>query len=190
MSDSRCPRNLSLIKERGLTCMAALNFIIPKSRSSIQMSLRNFIANDVNGKFFAFTPPLQILLGRGWPEQTTKAQKLNIFVPRVAALVAITLFGCASTGVIPMDRDSYMIAKKDGTPGFGISLSNKADVYREANAFCRAKELEVETLQVTTKPAMPGVLGYTELQFRCVSPSLATQPVSRFPDEIIENNRR
>jgi hypothetical protein len=63
------------------------------------------------------------------------------------------LAGCSSTGVIPMDRDSYMIGKKDGMPGLGISLSNKADVYREANEFCSNKGLEMQTLRVTTKPA-------------------------------------
>ena len=55
----------------------------------------------------------------------------------LAASIAVsTLVGCASTGVIPMDQDSYMIGKKDGTPGLGVSLSNKAEVYREANEFC------------------------------------------------------
>jgi hypothetical protein len=98
-------------------------------------------------------------------------KKLIIFTT-----VALVLSGCASTGVIPMDQDTYMIGKKDGYPGVGISLSNKAEVYAEANTFCRAKGLEVKTIQVTTKPAYPGLLGSTELQFRCVSPSASTKP--------------
>lgn len=56
------------------------------------------------------------------------------------AFLAIACSACQSTGVIPVDQDSFMIGKKDGTPGIGISLSNKADVYREANEFCRKKE--------------------------------------------------
>lgn len=83
--------------------------------------------------------------------------------------IAFAISGCQSTGIIPMDRDSYMIGKKDGTPGLGVSLSNKADVYREANDFCRAKGLEVQTLEVTTTPARPGQLGSTELHFKCVA---------------------
>ena len=43
------------------------------------------------------------------------------------------LVGCASTVVIPLDQDSYMIGNKDGSPGLGVSLSNKAEVYAEAN---------------------------------------------------------
>lgn len=96
------------------------------------------------------------------------------------------LVGCQSTGVVPMDQDSYMIGKKDGSPGIGVSLSNKAEVYREANAFCRAKGLEVKTLHGTTTPAMPGRLGSTELQFRCVMPGGVAQPLVKDPDSIIE----
>lgn len=51
-----------------------------------------------------------------------------------------------------------MIGKKDGAPGLGVSLTNKTEVYREANTFCRDKRLEVETLHVTTTPTRPGRL--------------------------------
>lgn len=100
------------------------------------------------------------------------------------------LSGCASTGVIPMDQDSYLIGKKDGSPGLGVSLSNKAEVYREANDFCRAKGLEVKTLQVTTTPAKPAQLGSTELQFKCVPPGGTAQPLVREPDQVIEQRIR
>jgi hypothetical protein len=90
----------------------------------------------------------------------------------------VILVGCRSTGVVPMDQDSYFIGKKDGSPGIGVSLSNKAAVYREANDFCRKKGLEVKTLNVTVTPAMPARLGSTELQFRCVPPSGAAQPIA------------
>jgi len=61
-----------------------------------------------------------------------------------------------------------MIGKKDGSPGLGISLANKAEVYKEANDFCDARGLTVSTIEVTTTPAMVGQLGSTELLFRCV----------------------
>ncbi len=107
--------------------------------------------------------------------------------------IAATIFilaGCASTGVIPVDSDSYMIGKKDGAPGLGVSLSNKADVYREANDFCRAKGLEVKTLQVTTIPARPAQLGSTELQFKCVASGSLAHPLPREPDQVIEKRIR
>lgn len=85
-----------------------------------------------------------------------------------------------------MDRDSYMIGKKDGMPGLGVSLSNKAEVYKEANEFCSKKGLEVETLRVATSSAKPGVLGYTELQFKCVQPGSTAQPLIRDANSVIE----
>ncbi len=111
---------------------------------------------------------------------------MNRIAPLIFTITVLMLAGCQSTGVIPMDQDSYMIGKKDGSPGLGVSLSNKAEVYREANIFCREKGLEVNTLHVTTTPAMPGQLGSTELQFRCVSPGGVAQPLVKEPDKIIE----
>jgi hypothetical protein len=96
----------------------------------------------------------------------------------IIALVA----ACSSTGVVPMDQDSYFIGKKDGSPGIGVSLSNKAAVYREANDFCRKKGLEVKTLNVTVTPAVPARLGSTELQFRCVQPGGEAQPLAKDAD--------
>lgn len=89
----------------------------------------------------------------------------NIF----GILFALSLYGCQSTGVIPMDRDTFMIGKKDITPGLGVSLSNKAEVYKEATTFCNSKGLEVLALHESVIPAMPGQLGSTEVQFKCVA---------------------
>ncbi len=119
-----------------------------------------------------------------------KVRKMNQLTPLLFSITALMTVGCQSTGVIPMDQDSYMIGKKDGTPGIGVSLSNKADVYREANAFCHQKGLEVQTLHVTTTPAMPARLGSTELQFRCVPPGGAAQPLVKDPDTSIEIRSR
>ena len=87
------------------------------------------------------------------------------------AVFVLTLMGCSSTGVINTGNNSYMIGKKDGSPGLGVSLSNKADVYEEANIFCQEKGLVVETIKVTTVPARLARLGSTELLFKCVTPN-------------------
>jgi hypothetical protein len=60
--------------------------------------------------------------------------------------ILLMLAGCQSTGIVPTSQDSYYIGKKDGSQGLGVSLGNKAAVYREADTFCRQKGLEVKTL--------------------------------------------
>lgn len=101
-------------------------------------------------------------------------------------IASIMLVGCLSTGVIPMDQDSYYIGKKDGSPGLGVSLSNKTEVYKEANAFCREKGLEVMVLRETVTPSAPARLGSTELHFKCVPPGGTAQPLVKDADTVIE----
>ncbi len=108
----------------------------------------------------------------------------------ILILGAAMLVGCQSTGVIPMDQDSYMIGKKDGSPGVGVSYSNKAAVYKEANAFCHEKGREVKTMSVDTIPSAPGRLGSTELVFKCVPPGGTAQTLVSEPDSVIEVRNR
>lgn len=84
--------------------------------------------------------------------------------------IALIITGCASTGVVPIGQDTYFIGKKDGSTGLGVSYKVKAEVYKEANDFCRQKGLDVKTLEVITTPAKLAQLGSTELKFKCVDP--------------------
>lgn len=104
----------------------------------------------------------------------------------ISIAAAISISGCTSTGVVPIEKDAYMIGKKDGSPGLGVSFSNKAEVYKEANDFCAAKDLGVETLNLTTTPARVAQLGSTELNFKCVPRGSTAKPLMREPDAIIE----
>ena len=85
-----------------------------------------------------------------------------------------------------MSQNSYFIGKKDGSPGIGISLTNKAEVYQEANEFCNKKGLEVKTLRETVIPAAPARLGSTELHFKCVKIGSEAEALKKDPDTIIE----
>ena len=68
---------------------------------------------------------------------------MKLFLKIIVIACPVFAAGCQSTGVIPMDQNSFMIAKKDGTPGLGVSFTNKAEVYQEAGNFCKLKGLEV-----------------------------------------------
>ncbi len=84
-------------------------------------------------------------------------------------LLCVGLVGCATTGVIPMDKGTYMIAKRSAQLGFGPPLGAKAEVYKQASAFCEKQSKNVETVEfnmVNSGFARPGSVN---LQFRCVS---------------------
>ncbi|GAA0407427.1 hypothetical protein GCM10009133_15060 [Cocleimonas flava] len=111
---------------------------------------------------------------------------LNRSTNYILAVVTLLISGCSSTGVVPMSQDSYYIGKKDGSPGLGVSLSNKAKVYQEANAFCLKKNLEVMVLRETVTPAAPARLGSTELHFKCVKPGGTAKPLAKDADTVIK----
>lgn len=62
---------------------------------------------------------------------------------KVLILAALLLPACSSTGVVPMDSGTYLIAKRSAQVGFGPPDGVKADVYREANEFCDKVHKEV-----------------------------------------------
>ena len=106
----------------------------------------------------------------------------------ISTITFFIISGCSSTGVIPMSQDSYFIGKKDGSPGIGISLSNKAEVYKEAAAFCNRKNLEVLTLRETVIPAIPARLGSTELHFKCIQPGGTAKSLEKDADKVVNVN--
>lgn len=85
-----------------------------------------------------------------------------------AIISALMLSGCASTGVVPVDSGTFMIAKRSVQAGFGPPTAVKADVYREANAFCATKNSEVETVDLDMTNSGLGRPGNVSLTFRCV----------------------
>lgn len=81
----------------------------------------------------------------------------------------LALLGCANTGVVPMDRDTFLIAKKSPQVGFGPPIGVKGDVYKEANAFCARQDKAVETIDLQETNAGFARSAAVSLEFRCVS---------------------
>ena len=46
--------------------------------------------------------------------------------------IVFLLSACSSTGVVPMDKDTYMVSKRSAQVGFGPANGAKADLYDEA----------------------------------------------------------
>lgn len=101
------------------------------------------------------------------------------------------LVGCAShTGIVPMGRDTFMIAKQQATglPGLG---NLKAEIIGEASRHCAGlgKELQVVSTQETQPPYVLGNYPRAEIQFMCLSPGdpeLQRPKLQKTPDTVIE----
>ena len=82
-------------------------------------------------------------------------------------LLIFFMASCSSTGVVPLDGGTYMIAKRSAQVGFGPPDGVKADVYREANEFCAKKNKEVETVNLEVTNSGFARPGNVSLTFRC-----------------------
>ena len=87
----------------------------------------------------------------------------------IIVLSFLSLISCASTGVIPMDNDTYMVSKRSAQAGFGPPIRAKADVYREANAFCSKHNKKVETIKLDLTNSGFARPASASLEFRCVN---------------------
>jgi hypothetical protein len=83
-------------------------------------------------------------------------------------ITSMLLAACASSGVVPMDKGSYLITKRSAQVGVGPPVGVKADVYVEANEFCQKQGKEVETVNLNMYDTYPARPGGVELQFKCI----------------------
>jgi len=111
---------------------------------------------------------------------------LKLLKPAALCAASITLAACASTGVIPFSQDTYLIGKKDASPGRGVSLSTKTEVLKEAHAFCAKKGQETSIVRVESTPTEPFQFGSTEMVFRCVAPGGSAPALMKDADQVIE----
>jgi hypothetical protein len=89
---------------------------------------------------------------------------------RLAVLViGTTILSACSTGVVQTDKDTYIVSEKAGGCGFASGGGQVADAYREANDFCAARNLHVETVSSTSRNGVPFAhCADATLTFRCV----------------------
>ena len=87
----------------------------------------------------------------------------------VFALLIFILGGCASTGVVPMDKGTYLIAKKSPQVGFGPPIDIKGEAYNEANEFCAKQNKVVETIKLDETNSGFARAAAVSLEFRCIA---------------------
>lgn len=83
-------------------------------------------------------------------------------------ILVLLLSACASSGVVPLAADKFMISKNTAKFGGGISASAAAEVHKEANDFCAQHGKSTETIDLQLSPGRAGSLGNVTLQFKCV----------------------
>ena len=68
-----------------------------------------------------------------------------------------------------------MLTKKSAACGFASAEGTMADLYKEGNAYCATKHLQLDTVQAIPRDGVPMVrCASAELHFRCV-PDASTQ---------------
>jgi hypothetical protein len=94
-------------------------------------------------------------------------------------LLTVVLVSCASstTGVVSMGRDTYMIAKEQGS-GFSGLGSMKGEIITEAVQYCQkqGKEFQLTTSKETQPPYILGNYPRSEIEFICISPRSQSAP--------------
>lgn len=88
---------------------------------------------------------------------------------KLCLLLVGMLAGCASTGVVQMEKDTYLIAKRSPQLGFGPPIAAKGEVHAEANAFCSKDGKAVETIKADETSSGFAKSAAFSLEFRCVS---------------------
>lgn len=83
-------------------------------------------------------------------------------------VVTLLLWGCASSGVVPLSSDRFMISKNTAKFGGGVSAAAASEVHEEANDFCAKRGKKVETVDLQMSPGRLGSMGSVALQFKCV----------------------
>jgi hypothetical protein len=85
-------------------------------------------------------------------------------------VLALACAGCASSGVVPIGGEVFMIARSGAAPG-ATADTVLVGLYREAGEFCDAKGKRVETVSSGGKDWVPFVRTASgRLEFRCVTP--------------------
>ncbi len=80
----------------------------------------------------------------------------------------VFLVACADTGIVPMDKDTYLISKKSPQVGFGPPIGIKGEAYADANEFCNKTGKAVKTIKLDETNSGFARAAAVSLEFRCI----------------------
>ncbi len=96
---------------------------------------------------------------------------------KLLLIISIGLLSGCSTGIVSMDKGTYMVASVSNWPHvtiFRTGSGQKAEVYEDANRFCNSANRDVETLDIKLRDGITFIKpASAELDFRCVDRTVA-----------------
>lgn len=108
-------------------------------------------------------------------------------------LIATSLVaGCASSGPVPMGRDTYMLSST-GAWSWSSGGGLKGDLFREADAFCKSQGKQLMPVNTASRDGSFSQFAQAEIQFRCLAEGdheLARPTLEPVPNVRIENRAR
>jgi hypothetical protein len=84
----------------------------------------------------------------------------------ISILILVSLFGCASSGIVETGPNSYMLAKSEW--GFTSGAVHTARLMQEASQFCNAKGKQLNVLSTNSNDVQFGKTPAAEVRFQCI----------------------
>lgn len=84
------------------------------------------------------------------------------------AAIAVVLASCSTTGVVQLEKNRFMVSRTSAKFGFVNASKEKADVYRQANAYCSKLDKDVKTIKAEDRGSGFGRPAMASLEFECV----------------------
>ncbi len=102
----------------------------------------------------------------------------------------MVLAGCASSGPMPIGKDTYMITKQSAGGMFVNPASIKAEILQEGLKFCTSQGKQFQLVGSQEQSAIPGArMPSSEIQFMCLAendPGLVRTQMRPEPNVVIE----
>jgi hypothetical protein len=88
----------------------------------------------------------------------------------VSVIAIISISGCASrSGVVSMGNETYYVSVRSPQISFGPPITQKAEVFKQANQYCEEQGKKLETVDLKEVNQIFGRHASAQLTFRCVS---------------------
>lgn len=125
----------------------------------------------------------------------TDSLETKLFKKISLGLTILSLSACVTSSgqsdIVPIGKDTYMVGRAGGF--FTVSGAEvKAQLYRDANAFCQTRGKNLMPVSTSSNNSAPYTYATAELQFRCLAdgdPGLKRPTMESRPDVTIQMQR-